>query len=144
MLENERTDLIIEFIGREPELDKNKEYLAQVDDIKVQRKVPTPYGLGDKISVVFNVFKDNIDGNFDIVTIRQTYFLSKSEDSRFVQMYKSLTGKSLSTKVNLAELLNKKCLVYIDHYTNKNGDKFDNISSLKGIKDDFDINQGMI
>ena len=59
-------------------------------------------------------------------------------------MYKILAGKSLSNKVNLAELLNKKCLVYIDHHTNENGDTFDNIVSLKRLNDGFDINQGII
>ena len=105
MLINERTDLIIEFMGREPKLEKNKAYLAQVNDVKIQKNVPTAYGVADKLSVEFNVFKENTNGDFDIVTIKQSYFLSKSEDSRFGQMYKILAGKSLSNKVNLAELL---------------------------------------
>lgn len=144
MLVNKRTDLIIEFKGREPKLEKNKEYLAQVNDVKLQRKVPTMYGVGDKLLVEFNVFKENTNGDFDIVTIMQSYFLSKNEDSRFGQMYKTLVDKSLSNKVNLAELLNKKCLVSIEHYTNQNGDTFDNIASLKRLKDEFDVNQGII
>ena len=144
MLVNERTDLIIEFIGREPKLEKNKEYLAQVNDVKLQRKVATAYGVVDKLLIEFNVFKENTNGDFDIVTIIQSYLLSKNEGSRFGQMYKILAGKSLSNKLNLAELLNKKCLVYIEHYTNKNGDTFDNITSLKRLKDEFDINQGII
>ena len=144
MLVNERTVLIIEFIGREPKLEKNKEYLAQVNDVKLQRKVPTAYGVVDKLLVEFNVFKEITNGDFDIVTIIQSYFLSKNEGTRFGQMYKILAGKSLSNKVNLAELLNKKCLVYIDHHTNENGDTFDNIVSLKRLNDGFDINQGII
>ncbi|AXU29191.1 TPA: hypothetical protein ACKONR_001186 [Clostridioides difficile] len=144
MLINERTDLIIEFMGREPKLEKNKAYLAQVNDVKIQKNVPTTYGVADKLLVEYNVFKENANGDFDIVTIKQSYFLPKSEDSRFGQMYKGLTGKSLSNRVNLVELLNKKCLVSIEHYTNKNGDTFDNIASLKRLKDEFDINQGII
>ncbi len=144
MLVKERTDLIVEFMGREPKLEKNKEYLAQINDVKIQKNVSTTYGVLDKLSMEFNIFKENTNGDFDIVTITQSYFLSKSEYSRFGQMYRVLTGKSIGNRVNLAELLNKKCLVSIDHYTNKNNDTFDNIASLKKLNDEFDINQGII
>ena len=144
MLDNIREDLIVEFKGREAQLEQNKEYISKVKDLKIHRNIPTMYGVGDAISVKFEIYKDTTKGNLDTVCIKQRYFLSKNKDSRFGQMYKSLTDKEVGNKINLAELIDKKCLVLIDHYESKNGDVFDNISKIKRLNDEFDITQGII
>lgn len=141
---NERKDLTVEFGVRQPQLEKNKEYVSEVKDMSIQRNTPTLYGIADAISMEYHVYKENLNGDFDVVSIKQKYYLSKSEQSRFGKMYKALTGNTPEGRVNLAELIGKKCIVLIDHYENKNGDIFDNISEVKKLNDNFNLNEGMI
>ena len=91
---NERKDLTVEFGVRQPQLEKNKEYVAEVKDMSIQRNTPTLYGIADAISMEYHVYKENLNGDFDVVSIKQKYYLSKSEQSRFGKMYKALTGNT--------------------------------------------------
>ena len=140
----ETGDLIVEFGARQPQLEKNKEYVSEVKNVSIQRNVPTSFGMADAISIEYHVYKENINGDFDIVIIKQKYFLSKSDQSRFGKMYRSLTGKTPEGRVNLAELIGKKCSVLIDHYERQNGDIFDNILEVKKLNDSFNLKEGMI
>ncbi len=137
-------DLIVDLGVRQPKLEKNKEYLSEVKNVSIQRNVPTQYGISDSISMEYHVYKENINGDSDIVVIKQKYFLSKGEQTRFGKMYKSLTGKTPEGRINLAELIGKKCSVLIDHNESENGDIFDNISEVKKLNDSFNLNEGMI
>lgn len=137
-------DLIVDLGVRQPKLEKNKEYVSEVKNVSIQRNVPTSLGIADCISMEYHVYKENINGDFDIVVIKQKYFAAKGEQSRFGKMYKSLTGKTPEGRLNLAELIGKKCSVLIDHYESKNGDIFDNILEVKKLNDSFNLNEGMI
>lgn len=123
---------------------KEIEYLGIVNKVEIERNVKTKYGIGHKAIVEYGINVEEFDGTLNEKPLKQIYYISQSKQSRFAKMYETLTGESIGKQISLRNLIGKKCVVTISHYTNQEGDVYDNVASIRRLKDSIDITKGTL
>ncbi|PKG24276.1 hypothetical protein [Niallia nealsonii] len=112
-------------------------YYAISSDAIVEWNVPTPYGLRHCLVLTYDIHQSNQSGTTEINKLKQRYILSNYPKSKFGELYKELTGKTLGNSVDVSELVGKECFVKIAHNTNEAGDIFDNVEEVIRYKTDL-------
>lgn len=115
-----------------PKLDEGI-YIAVTTDVEYQQNQPTEFGVSDRVCITLTVPQNN--NNVEIIS---RYWLSKSEDSRYVKHLSELLGYDPRLGFDLNELLGKTVELDVHHFENDKG-VFASIKALKSLeKTQFD------
>lgn len=122
-------DGVLNFGVRQSKLEE-KIYKALITGHDLQRDCPTKYGLRDRVITHFNVL---IEEGHSTELVKQSYLASNYPGSMFDNLVVELFDRHVGSSFNLKALKGKECLVKIKHYTNEQGDTFDNVEYVKKI-----------
>ena len=115
-----------------PKLDEGV-YIAVTTDVEYQQNQPTEFGVSDRVCITLTVPQGN--NNVELIS---RYWLSKTEDSRYVKHLGELLGYDPRLGFELNELLGKTVELEVHHFENDKG-IFASVKTLKSIeKNPFD------
>lgn len=108
-------------------------HIAVTTDVEYQQNQPTEFGVNNRVCITLTVPQDN--NNVEIVS---RYWLSKTEDSRYVKHLGELLGYDPRLGFELNELLGKTVELEVQHFETDKG-IFASVKTLKSIeKTQFD------
>lgn len=110
-----------------PKLDEGV-YIAVTTDVEYQQNQPTEFGVSDRVCITLTVPQANND-----VELISRYWLSKTEDSRYVKHLGELLGYDPRLGFELNELLGKTVELEVHHFENDKG-IFASVKTLKSIE----------
>lgn len=119
-------------VGLEIELEEENpipegKYYFRIKNLAMENQVATRYGVKNRLSVEYNIFRKYENLNFDL---KQKYNISSKRESNFYKMYSELTGKLPIGKINLRNLLGIKGVCEIKHIPMEDGSVFPKIVNL--------------
>lgn len=103
-------------------------YIAVVTDAEYQQNQPTDFGVSDRVCITLSV--PHSDKTVEIVS---RYWVSKTDDSRYVTHLKALLGQDPRLGFDLNELLGQVVELEIHHFENDKG-VFASVSTIKQIE----------
>lgn len=129
---------VLNFGVRQSKLEE-KIYRALIINYDLLRDCPTKYGLRNRVILHFSVLTDN-DQSTELV--KQSYLASNYPGSMFDNLVVELFDRHVGSSFDLKAFKGKECLVKIKHYTNEQGDTFDNVEYVK--KTDLSLTSGTL
>lgn len=107
-------------------------FVAVTKEAVLEKNQPSKFGINDRIALTFDVCV-----NGEMVSLRSTYWIARTEDSVFCRHLSPLLGRDPRKGFNISELINVTCMLTITHSTNEDG-TFSNVESIQRIHIDAD------
>lgn len=136
--EKANLDEIVSHCRYEPNVEEGT-FLSISSNASYERNVRSTYGITDKLTIEFTIFKPGIGETIEEVPLKQSFYKSNSEKSLFHIICSELLGENPRHGFALKDLLAKPCEVVVTHNTTDKG-TFANITGIKRLFVDVDAN----
>ena len=132
-LDEIKTSQEVAAVCTQVELLKEGTYMAITESATYLENVPTKIGLTSVIDLELGVYVHNSKfGSIEKEQLRERYFVSANEKSKFNQHIGTLAGKDARYGFNTLEIVGKMVEIVVKHNTSKNGDRtYANIDSIR-------------